>query len=145
MTKELSQFQLKETLLSWPVPGSRSAQSNEKGQAAKMRGSNKRREERRGKPVTIFLNTSVPASYQGQFALSELSEEACNRARSTSLTGDATSEIAEDDWRRGCLSPLATPPTSRKPLLVSKDKERKKKRNVEMCGVIGFHTHVKFV
>ena len=99
-----------------------------------MRGSNKRREERRKKPVTIFFNTSVPASYPGQFALSELPEGAWNRARSTSLTGDATSEIAEDDWRRGYLSQLATPPTSRKPFLASKDKERKKKKEMLKCG-----------
>ena len=78
--------------------------------------------------------TSVPAPYPGQFALSELPEEAWNRARSISLTGDATSEIAEDDWRRECLSPLATPPTSRKPYLVSKDKERKKKKEMLKCG-----------
>ena len=53
------------------------------------------------------------ASYPGQFALSELPEEACNRMRlmcdsaivwffPTSLTADVTSEIAEDDWERGC-------------------------------------------
>ena len=57
----------------------------------------------------------------------------------TSLSGDVTSEIAEDDWGRGCLSPPSTPPTSRKPFLVAKDKEIKKKRerNVEMwkCAV----------
>ena len=43
------------------------------------------------------------ASYPGQFALSELPEEAWNRVRifPTSLTGDVTSEIAEDDWERG--------------------------------------------
>ena len=44
-------------------------------------------------------------SYPGQFALSELPEEAWNRVRifPTSLTGDVTSEIAEDAWERGCV------------------------------------------
>ena len=47
------------------------------------------------------------ASYPGQFALSQLPEEAWNRGDSprrifqTSLTGDVSSEIAEDDWERG--------------------------------------------
>ena len=47
---------------------------------------------------------SFSASYPGQFALSELPEEAWNRLRlfPTSLTGDVTSEIVEDDWERGC-------------------------------------------
>ena len=44
-------------------------------------------------------------AYPGQFALSELPEEAWNRVRvfPTCLTGDVTSEIAEDDWEQGWL------------------------------------------
>jgi len=41
----------------------------------------------------IYL-TAVPASYPGQFALSEFFP--------TNLTDDVTSEIAEDNWERGC-------------------------------------------
>ena len=45
----------------------------------------------------IFATT---ASYPGQFALFELPEEAWNQVRifPTSLTGDVTFEIAENDW-----------------------------------------------
>ena len=45
------------------------------------------------------------ASYPGQFALSELPEEAWNQVRvfPTCLTGEVTSEIAEDYWERGWL------------------------------------------
>ena len=76
--------------------------------------------------------TSVPAPYPGQFALSELPEEAWNRARSISLTGDATSEIAEDDWRRECLSPLATPPAHFQKT-VSRVKRQGKKKKRKKC------------
>ena len=44
-------------------------------------------------------------SYPGQFALSELPEEAWNRIFPTSLTGGVTSEIAEDDRELGCQNP----------------------------------------
>ena len=45
----------------------------------------------------------TPASYPEQFALSELQGEPWNPARNfpTNLTGDVTSEIAEDDSERG--------------------------------------------
>ena len=81
--------------------------------------------------------TSVPAPYPGQFALSELPEEEPsaeprNRARSISLTGDATSEIAEDDWRRECLSPLATPPAHFQKT-VSRVKRQGKKKKRKKC------------
>ena len=39
------------------------------------------------------ISAKNPASYPGQFAPSEFP---------TSLTGDVTSQIAEDDWERGC-------------------------------------------
>ena len=43
------------------------------------------------------------ALYPGLFVLSEWPEEAWNQARifPTSLTGDVTSEIAENNWERG--------------------------------------------
>ena len=53
---------------------------------------------------TILYSIQVTASYPSQFALSELPEEAWNRIFPTSLTGDVTSEIAEDNWERGCSS-----------------------------------------
>ena len=48
--------------------------------------------------------SKLTALSSGQFTLSELAEEAWNWSRilPTSLTGDFTSEIAEDDWERGC-------------------------------------------
>ena len=49
---------------------------------------------------TLRLKSEFTASYPGQFALSELPEEAW-RVFPTSLTGHITSEIAEDDWERG--------------------------------------------
>ena len=52
------------------------------------------------RPHSIQVTTSYPS----QFALSELPEEAWNRIFPTSLTCDVTSEIAEDDWERGCTS-----------------------------------------
>ena len=49
---------------------------------------------------TLRLKSEFTASYPGQFALSELPEEAW-RVFPTSLTGHVTFEIAEDDWERG--------------------------------------------
>ena len=51
----------------------------------------------------LSQSASNTASYLGPLALSELQEEACRRIFPTSLTGDFTSEIAEDDWERGCI------------------------------------------
>ena len=65
---------------------------------------------RKQKQVRPLTRVSA-ASYPGQFALSELSREGlepsaiARRIFPTSLTGDVTSEIAEDDWERGwCFS-----------------------------------------
>ena len=44
------------------------------------------------------------ASYPSQLALSELSEKAWNQIFPTSVTGHVTSEIAKDDWERGCAA-----------------------------------------
>ena len=57
----------------------------------------------RKKVLTSLPSPSFPASYPSLFALSEWPEEAFP----TSLTGDVTSEIAEDDWERGYLIPFS--------------------------------------
>ena len=52
--------------------------------------------------VTSQPKTLSPALYPGLFALSELLERLGTEQKifPTSLTGDASSEIAEDDWER---------------------------------------------
>ena len=55
-------------------------------------------------PRSIHWSLQRSASYPSQLALSELSEEAWNQIFPTSLTGDVTSEIAKDDWERGCAA-----------------------------------------
>ena len=53
--------------------------------------------------VLVFLCDEKSAWFSGQFALFEWAKESWNRAQIllTSLSGDVSSEIAEDDWERG--------------------------------------------
>ena len=78
-----------------------------------------------------------PASYPGQVALSKRKLEPSAIARifprrifSTSLTGDVTSEIAKDDWERGCWAPrlLVLGAQGEGPAFVQKKKNWKKKK-----------------